>query len=234
VIICAGLYLGLTKNRSWFLYIAILDLVAATLLNLPFTGTGMRSTKDIHNLISASPKGFPAPSMAPEPSYIDSYPDTDKVIGNWSMYSKNIGVKNWYPYPIVFSGSESYFNTDHGKLYGEGTSFIFSSGDPSKIRLVDFRPHLIRFENNRQESGTVVIKQNIYPGWDTRVDGAETHPDTAYSTFPAIRLASGRHMVQHEFKKPMVKLLFVIYSVLFCLILMYVIIASGTFSRNRS
>lgn len=234
IIICTGLYLALLKKKSWFIFFAVLDLVIATLLHLPFTGTGIRSTKDIQNFMTASPAGFPAPSLASENSYVDSYPDTDKMIGNWSMYSKKIGVKNWYPYPILLSGSERYFNGDHMKLYKSGTAFIFSPSGALDARIIDFNPGAIRFESDMKQDGMVMIKQNLYPGWETRVDGNTVRPDTAYSTFPAISLTKGRHTVTHEFRKPPVKILLLIYAILFFLILGYTIIASNTFSRNRS
>jgi hypothetical protein len=234
ILFCTGLYLALLKKKSWFMFFAVLDLVVATLLHLPFTGTGIRSTKDVQQLIAVSPGGFPTPSLASENSYIVSYPETDKVIGNWSMYSKKIGVKDWYPYPILLRGSEHYFEGDHPKLYESGTAFIFSPSGPANIRIIDFNPGLIRFEINLNQDATVVIKQNLYPGWETQVDGKSIHPDTAYTAFPAISLTKGPHMVAHEFRKPLVKILMLIYAVVFLLMLVYTIIASNTFSRNRS
>ncbi len=232
IVLCTMLFIVLKKKPKWFLHVAVLDLVLAVFLNLPFTGTGMRSVADIQQMIHAAPKSFPMPSIAPERSYADSYPKTDKIIGNWSMYSKNIGVKEWYPYPILLRGSEKYFERDHQQSYENGLPFIYAAS--AQISITAFTPNLITVQVRQQGDDKLVIKQNLYPGWETSMDDKHVRVDTIYGTFPSIPLQPGIHRVSHEFKKPIIKIWFVVYAAIFSLMLIFMIISSGTFSRTRS
>ena len=91
------------KKEQWLTWLVGIDLVLATLLNLPFTGVSMRHVSAIQAIIDQSPAGFPIPSTGPEKNIYSAFPATDTLTGNWSAYSKQVAIDKWHPYPIQLS-----------------------------------------------------------------------------------------------------------------------------------
>jgi hypothetical protein len=214
-------------------WLVALDLIMASLLNMPFTGVSMRPVSAIQAILNRSPEGFPAPSSSPEKDIYLNYPDTDTLTGNWSFYSKQIAIDHWSKYPIVLKNSREYFDLSHQQLKIAGLPYVFSTNGTAIIKTEKFSPSRFHFDVLAVQDDSLVIKQNLYPGWITKVNEQPVITDTAYYAFPKIALQKGRSLVSHEFRKPLLKWLFGWYWS--CLMLLSImLIASGTFSRNRS
>jgi hypothetical protein len=200
----------LTKKPHWLTWLAGADLIVATLLNLPFTGVSMRPVSAIQSVIDKSPAGFPVPSTGPEKNIYAAFPDTDTITGNWSFYSKQVAIDKWHPYPMLLSTTSKYFDSTHEQLKQRNTGFIFAE-DSTAIRIQKFRPGGFLIYASAVEDTRLVIKQNLYPGWVTTVNNIQFQPGTAYYTFPSIPIKKGHNEISHEFRKPFVTFLFVIY-----------------------
>ena len=218
---------------SLITWIVALDLIMASLLNMPFTGVSMRPVSDIQAILNRSPEGFPAPSISPEKDIYLNYPHTDTLTGNWSFYSKQIAIDEWSKYPMVLKNSREYFDSSHQQLKKTELPYVFCTNGPAEIKTEKFSPSLFHFDVLVMQDDSLVIRQNLYPGWITKVNDQPIIPDTAYYAFPKIALQKGRSLVSHEFRKPMLKWLFGWYWSCM-MILGIMLIVSGTFSRNRS
>jgi hypothetical protein len=225
--------ISIRRKPSFIVWIAAADIITATLLNLPFTGVSMRPTSEIQLILDHSPKGFPNPSIIPEADIYQNYPVTDTLTGNWSIYGKQIAIDKQVQYPIILKNSKLYFDSLHQLLKSKKNPYVYSLNENAELKTVKFSPGLFSFNVNSKQNDYLVIKQNLYPGWIATVNDKKTIPDTVFYTFPEIGIQKGSNLVNYEFRKTPIIWLFAGYWVLL-FSLTIVIIASGTFFRNRS
>lgn len=92
--------------------VCFLDLFLATSLNAPFTIVGEKSVNEIQQQLNRAPKNFPLPELKPIITNEKTYPETDKILGNWSMYNKEPGsISKAKTYPSLFKSNEKYFES---------------------------------------------------------------------------------------------------------------------------
>lgn len=204
---------ALMRKYSWLKWIVAADLIMATLLNMPFTGVSMRPVKDIQALLNKSPAGFPLPSTGPEKDIYEAYPHTETLTGNWSFYGKEIAIDEWAHYPMILQTTRNYFDSAHSTLKKEQKSFVFTEKN-NTVKLDAFSPDYFDFKVNTITDDRLIVKQNLYPGWKFRVNNQKASPDTMFYSFPVITLKKGENTVTMQFKKPLVTILFLFYSIL--------------------
>lgn len=101
--------------------VCFLDLFLTSSLNAPFTIVGEKSVNEIQQLLNRAPKNFPLPELKPILENETAFPETDKILGNWSMYNKKPGtVSKAKTYPSLFKSNERYFES------GLNSQFIHS------------------------------------------------------------------------------------------------------------
>jgi hypothetical protein len=200
----------LMKKEQWLIWLVGLDLILATLLNLPSTGVSMRPVSAIQSVIDQSPEGFPVPSTGPEKNIYSAFPDTDTITGNWSYYSKQIAIEKWHPYPMLLMHTQKYFDSAHEQLQQRNTGFILTE-DSSEINIKNYKPGAFLLNVSAGIDTRLIIKQNQYPGWITMVNKIQVNPGTAYYTFPVIPIKKGHYEISYVFRKPLVIFLFIMY-----------------------
>ena len=225
------LAVAIEKKQQWLRWIVAADMILATLLNMPFTGVSMRPVAEIQALLDKAPKGFPAPYTGPEKDIYLSYPGTDTLIGNWSFYGKQIAIDEWAHYPMILQITKKYFDAAHQSLKQQDKPFVFTNGGRQVI-LEKYSPDNFTFLVETENNDRLIIKQNLYPGWETTVNKELFSPDTAFYTFPSIHLQKGTNHVTYSFNKPVLNVLFILYWA--CLITMASLLITGTFYQKRN
>ena len=222
--------LATMKKPQLLIWLVGVDMIMATLLNLPFTGVSMRPVSEIQAQLNKSPDGFPVPFTFSEKNIYSVYPTTDLTIGNWSFYSKQIAIDQWHPYPILLKTTHEYFERSHKNLIDLGKGFLFTENDSSKFQLQQFSPDKFQVSVDAIDDDRLIIKQNLYPGWKTTVNNSVIIPDTAYYSFPSIPIKKGHNEISYEFRKPLVTFLFILY---WAVLLLLVIALVATTMHNR-
>ena len=190
----------LNKRYKDLIKICALELILATLLNLPFTGVGQASVNDVDRALSKAREGVPVPFLTP--IYQNKMGKTDqseKLIGDWSFYNKQIGslTKSFYPVElnttkIIFKDSLSLFSVK---------PFIFSTNDSAiqSMKIVSFKGNAIDISLISNQNDTLVFQQNIYPHWNCIVNGEYKKPIIYAGVFNAVSIGPGKNFVNFSF-----------------------------------
>ncbi|MBS1510382.1 MAG: hypothetical protein JST86_06065 [Bacteroidetes bacterium] len=216
---------SLGKDKAKLLIpIVVADIVIASLLNIPFTGAGKASVKDVQAVLNTSPHGIPAPAMQPLAMNDTLTTDAKGLVGDWSMYNKQIGTKEAVPYPIALHNMNAYFElikTNPRKAYAD-QPFLFVSGDSSsQLILEHYSPNSINVKATCNNNCSLVLKQNYYPHWFYS-DGQKMSPIDSFGiSFMQAPLHKGTQTIRFEFDPAVVKwamlislALFITYAVL--------------------
>ncbi len=216
------------KRFKWLLAVTIVDLVLASLLNLPFTGVGNASVADVQRALNRSPAGIIIPSLQPI-----SHNDTSTVInngltGHWSMYGKQPGITHEVAYPITLNTAHEYLQTT---MTNPGTGYmnrpflfpvINSPDTPANISLLAYSGSSLSFRYHSQVADTVILQQNAYPYWYYYAGGTEKEI-LRYGNFMAVPVIRGENTVRVYFKPAKVQLAMVVSLAFFVLLLTWII-----------
>jgi hypothetical protein len=222
------------KNQQWNLLrkIAVADMVFACLINIPFTGVGKASVAQIQTILNHSPKGIPAPALQPIMLNDSSSLEQKFMIGDWSMYNKQIGTKLEVTYPIILKNSRAYFDKDAitGKENHLDKPFIFGAdSNIFSINLSAFSPQGIEVNVNSNAASQLIIQQNYYPHW-YYVNDKERKAMNAYETsFMSAPVSKGNNHIRIEFEPTIVKVTMLISAIVFC---MYCLLLLYYFKRS--
>ncbi len=216
------------KFSRWDLLkkIVVADMIIACLLNIPFTGAGKASVAEVQRVLNKSPKGIPIPILQPIKN-IDSITTEEKgLVGDWSMYNKQIGVKDEVPYPIILKNMSAYF--ENSKRYPDNNflnkPFIFFEGakDKNNIIIQSFSPNKITLAVTAESSTQIVLQQNFYPHWFYQNSANKSAVDKAGISFMSAPVSKGQNKIIFSFEPTAVKwamLLSAILFVIYCLLL---------------
>jgi membrane protein YfhO len=69
-------------------------------------------------------------------------------------------------------------------------------GPAGVVRIASYAPRRVVIEADARAGGWLVLADSAYPGWQARVDGADTPIFRANALFRAIRLPGGAHRVE--------------------------------------
>lgn len=158
-----------SSDRNLLKNILVADMIIASILNIPFTGVGRAPVAQVQAVLNKSPKGIPIPTLQAINS-IDSLTTEDKgLIGDWSMYNKQIGVRDEVAYPIILKNMRSYFerskDSQEHNFLDEPFMFIQDIKSRGKIEIKSFAPNRIMANVNAGISTNLVLQQNFYPHW---------------------------------------------------------------------
>jgi hypothetical protein len=218
LVICSILIVGLKKmNHRKIMFAAFSEIIIAALLNLPYTGVGQRSVHDIDKLLSTAPKGVQVPDMRNEAEVVKLYPDTKQVLGDWSLYSKQIAMDSLFPYPLMFRSTTDFAESESKtKMMSEPPLFLATGAkiDPGQI---SYSFQKVKVQVYGTVADSLVIKQNNYPNWHAEMDGKPTSIYTAAGTYISVPIPAGKHDVVIQFRNtrilPMLLLEFFLLSV---------------------
>ena len=219
------------KFRNWRLLknIVVADMILACLLNIPFTGVGKASVAEVQAVLNKSPKGIPTPSFQAI-SQNDSVSTAEKyLVGDWSLYNKQIGTKEEVPYPITLKNMRTYFEKDAitKKENHLDKPFIFSTdaGNSYEIKRISFSPQKIEADVFSQKDSRLVLQQNFYPHW-YYTNGSEKRDMNQYGiNFMSMPLKKGENNISITFEPALVKtamLFSLVMFVLCCVTLIFI------------
>lgn len=219
------------KFRHWNVLkdILIADMVLACLLNVPFTGVGQTSVAHIQDILSNAPSGIPIPPLQPIINN-DTIPLDEKLmIGDWSMYSKQIGVTQEVAYPIVLKNEAAYFDSLSIVPANNFTQQAFLFTQPARAdtpknncSIISYSPSVIQVKVSSDSDGIVILQQNFYPHWFYQNNTEKKGVLKAGINFMGAPISKGDNTVVFSFEPTLVEyamLVSLISFIICCLLL---------------
>ncbi len=230
-----------TGNLNLLKRIVVADLVIASLLNIPFTGAGKASVAKVQSILNQSPKGIPIPILQPINKIDTISPEEKAMIGDWSMYNKQIGARSWVSYPINLNNMDAYFlnavQQPESSLSEYPFAFIKEADAKNSITIQSFDPNKIVLRVDAEKPGKIVLQQNFYPHWFFQNGSNKTSVDQAGINFMGGTIKSGENNVTFSFEPIAVKramLLSVVLFVLYGSLLIMLIIKPDVFHNYHA
>jgi len=221
------------KFRHWNVLkdIVIADMIITCLLNVPFTGVGQTSVAHIQDILDNTPKGITIPMLQPINNN-DTIPlDEKAMVGDWSMYSKEPGVRTQVPYPIVLKNEQAYFDSVAFLPSDDFTQQAFLFTQPaaadttkSNCTIIAFSPNAIKVNVISDSAGRLVLQQNLYPHWYYQNGNEKEEVLGAGINFMSAPIAKGDNTVVFSFEPVLIKramLISLISFILCCLLLLF-------------
>lgn len=210
------------KKHTLFTILVILDLGLNAFLQLPFTAVGKNTLKEIHQLVKQSPDGPILPSLAAEAEITKTYPATEKLIGGWGYYSKQVALRENLYYPLMLKSNLNYFtNGTHNIL--TSNPFIFSIKNSIKYHFINSGYSFWKLQETNSIEDTLIIKQNFFNGWHAFIDGKEAQIFQTETSLIGIRLQPGNHTVLLQYKRASMKYMMILQWVMISILLIYLI-----------
>ena len=202
------------------------DMIIACLMNIPFTGVGKASVAQVQSILNQSPRGIPIPVLQPIIN-IDTLSSEEKgMIGDWSMYNKQIGTKSEVSYPIILKNMSAYFENDEqhpgNNFLQYPFVFINDLKDNSRISIEKFTPNKITLQVTTDSSSKIILQQNYYPHWYYINGQNKMEVEKAGINFMSGHVSKGSNIITFSFEPTLVKwtmLLSAILFVIYCLFL---------------
>jgi hypothetical protein len=164
------------KKNEYLKWLIAIDLVAASLLNIPFTGVGKMSPADVQHLIDGAKTNTLIIPQKSDSAYIS------KVIGDVHWYNRKPGNKDLISYPMVLTAAENYFQSPD-KNTNDRKPFAFV--DSGHLNNLKYAENKITFDINTPASSIVTVQQINYPGWKINTNPGPVsplrHPDELIS-----------------------------------------------------
>ncbi len=234
IILRAIRYCLVQQKIKLLVKVVIIDMVLATLLNIPYTGVGNTPLASVQQVLNKSPQGIPIPTLQ-RVKDIDTLTKVEnELIGDWSMYNKQIGTTRQVVYPINLNLSDAYFNSeeqhvtaDHpylftGQLVNEK---ILSSSSTDNILVKNFSPDKISIEVNTQTSTNLIYLQNYYPHWFYNDQTGKKPVTKAGINFMGALLNNGKNSIIFSFEPELIKWMMAISALSFIALSIFLIIA---------
>ncbi|MBC7936790.1 MAG: hypothetical protein H7Y86_15670 [Rhizobacter sp.] len=198
------------KDSFLLLKVIMVDMVAATLLMVPFTGAGKASLKQVQEVLNNSPKGIPVPTLQPVNNNDTIPSNKNELIGSWSMFSKQIGNVKEVPYPIQLKTMKEFFKDTYMQnellYFNKPFVFIKDNNDSFQVKINSFSPNKMQFVVIIDEPGKqLILQQNNYPHWIATVNGKEGQIVTEGAGFMSIPLQKGKNEVIFLFEPSLIK-----------------------------
>ncbi len=222
------------KFGDWNLLkkLTIINMIVCSLLNIPFTGVGKSSVAEVQAVLNKAPKGIPVPDLHPI-SKNDTLNINEKgLVGDWSFYNKQPGVKKEAPYPITLKNMKDYFEKNN-----EGTGvnyldkpfiFITNANSSSQISISEFTGSKIKASVNTDLSSQLVVQQNFYPHWYYEKKNTKKEVDKAGINFMSAPVEPGNNNVVFSFEPVLVKWMMLLSLLSFIILLIIVMIKRPT------
>ena len=217
--------------------LVIVDIVLASLLNIPFTGVGKASLQDVQTVLNKSPKGIPIPALQPIRSHPSISLEEEGLTGDWSMYNKQLGVSHQVAYPIALNNTVQYFENveKNPRLSFEAYPFLFcrnnfDTNTPDTILIQNSQPIInnfsvnsISFNINATDSAQVIYLESHYPHWYYNNGMEKRKIEKGADAFIHIPIHAGEQQIKLTFEPHLIKwmmLLSVVSFILACAFLL--------------
>lgn len=242
--VCITIILALAYKRlSWrnsnlLLIIILIDLSINSIIYLPVTGIGQKRVADIQAIYDRTKPGIPIPDLIPV-NELDTLDEvTTGLTGEWSYYSKEIGVRRLTDYPSFFSGTSVFFKDSVSKpVLHKPFLFLKSNlNDTSaneKVRVHIFRPDFVTLSIWTPKDDTLVFLQNNYKFWNASVNQTNTQISTAYHCFMSVPVKKGDNLVSFRYQDT-VLFYFMFFSVTLLIVTFFVLLRSFLLYRNET
>lgn len=213
-------------NAKLLLFLAVVDILCATSIQLPFTGYGKLPATEIQQLLNNSPKGIPMPVLQPITKNEQGFSGVDTILGSWSFYSKQPGTTKQALYPIIFKSEARIFS--HKSLQ-EITQhpFVYFIGEEKKhsgdISIQHFSSTTIQLQLKTKEPGKLILLYKYYPHWKTLVDNQRSDVEIYNNSFMAINIDTpGMHSITFQYDPFLIRIISV-FQLLLWLILFVIL-----------
>lgn len=231
-----------SATRSLLLFACIADIFFTSNINLPFTGYGTKSAKELQHLLNTSPKGIPPPPLYPIRLNQQATMGIDSILGSWSFYNKQPGNQKQANYPIQFKSESALFEkkTMH---YLQQRAFLFFEPDSTitsqkngtsassissliaEIQLLKFSPGHVKATFQNTAPGSITLMYKKYPHWVCTVNGKEVKTQTSTVPFLNIKIDKpGRQFIEFRYSPLLLQTVSLICCLLFVILVLIVII----------
>lgn len=214
------------ENKNVLLRWIAIDLVLATLLNLPFTGVGMRSPSEIQQLIQNSSEKKSTVNISGSIA-VQQLNDSleKKVIGDARWYQHAPGNVVRINYPLILKAAEDHYKSER-KLLTDQLPFIFTlpQENENKLELRQFSPGKILLSADFNVQTEIVVQQMNYKGWQLKINGEKSDFNLSAVEFQTFSVPKGRSEIELEFKKPAIVFLLFYSAIVFSLLMIFFVI----------
>jgi hypothetical protein len=176
------LYSFLKKNKLYFLFAFITDVIINCWFMLPITGVSQTPVSKMQAIIERSPDRFPIPSLQNGIARNPLTPEEENLIGSWSWYSKEINHAVPIDYPSMLKSTKAYFDSVKQGA-AKDRSLAFLKNHDGHIVLKRFSPSNFEMSLTISQPDTLVLLQNNFPGWQAWVNEKEATLSLNRNTF---------------------------------------------------
>lgn len=219
LLLLRGLKYSLLHHKKRLLIgIGVADLIIATLLNVPFTGVGKASVRDVQLILNKSPDGILIPDLEPILQHTIIPAEETALVGNWSFYNKQLGVTSFAFYPVELKTSALVFPDSISRFAEKPCLFTIQDTGITDISVHSFTGSSIELTLTSNRTDSIVYQQNTYPHWRSNVNGGTTTAAAGYrDIFLAAPLKPGKNFVQFVFEPTLVKNAMMLSALAFCI-----------------
>ena len=227
------------KASSMFIF--SINMILITWLCLPYTGLGMKSKKEMQQVINSSAKGIQLQELTPISKTKLITAENKREYVMLSSFSKKIGNLEMEDYPVQLKSSAAFFSDSVLISFINQQAWLFLSSDTlvnsstnfdsSAIKVIENGPGKIKCIINNSGYKFLVLLQNNYPHWRVSMDGKEVKHSTAFKTFISVPISDGDHAIEFNFNPKPIRIALQINIVILILLLFLLCIKS---MRNRS
>ena len=222
------------KNISILTIIVAADLILASLLNIPFTGAGKASLSQVQHVLNKSPKGIPIPALQPVKLNNTLAASEKDLLGNWSMYNKQIGTLVEVPYPIQLKNSKLFFENNKpvagSNYFNEAFLFLKDKKESTSLRINSFTPNLINISLVAGSNTALVVQQNFYPHWYYEIKENKRPVQMEGINFMHIPVDKGVNNIIVSFEPTLVRKAMLFSFIIF---IIYLALLSGMILKNK-
>ncbi len=212
----------LKQQYKRILFLTAVDVVIATMLNMPFTGVGKVPVAKIDAIHKQSPRGIPMPKLQALKLH-DTIPNADStLVGDWSFYNKQIGKSKPVLYPVKIMSNYLFYeflNKD-SSITVANDPFLFLASSISKAKITNvhslqqedlqsFSTNKIQLKFTARDSGYLILLQNYYPHWRYTSNTSGNLVKKAGISFIAVPVRKGENNISIYFNPKLIKILFV-------------------------
>lgn len=224
------------RSANWRLLktVTVINMVTCCLLNIPYTGVGKASVAQVQHVLNRSPKGIPTPVLQPIIANDTLGNDEKGLVGDWSLYNKQIGVTKEVPYPIILKNMRGYFENRDTTNDCMNKAFLFTGTGGNDIVITSFSPGKIRVATTADSSSRLVLQQNFYPHWFYQNGAEKKEVDKAGINFMSAPIYKGSNEIIFSFEPTFIKWMMVLSGVSILLAILVFILTSYRFSFHSS
>jgi len=213
------------KDFKQLIKISFIELIFATLLNIPFTGVGQASVNDVQSALSKAPEGIPTPFLTPVSQHVNNTNDRKTMLlGSWSFYNKQIGSSTQNFYPVELNTTHQVFKDSISLFHDK--PFIFTTNDSlvKSLRINYFKGNFVDLQIECTGADTLVLQENVYKHWMTVVNGEYRKPIQYAGVFNAVYLQPGKNFVKFNFNPKGVASCYEISRIAILIALLYLLV----------